>query len=122
MCLPVNLVFFKEFELADLSHHAYSVAQHCLACGLSFIGFIKHQRPKPKSANSGAESRHTTLSILCKIALYDSFVVRTGKHRSRFEAQIWRCSDDFFCVTSFFSSSLRSSHEGVSHVSFISLS
>lgn len=42
------------------------------------FSLIKHQGPVPKSANSGAENRHKTLSAPHIIALYESFVVRTG--------------------------------------------
>lgn len=56
---------------------------------LSLVGFIKHQSPAPKSANSGAESQHRPLSTPHIIALYESFVVRTGSTapdlRLRFE-------------------------------------
>lgn len=64
------------------------------------------QSPVPKSANSGAESRHRTLFTPHIIALYESFVVRNGSTDPN-EAEIWICSDDFFPATSFFSSSQR---------------
>lgn len=77
--------------------------------------------PLPKCANIGTEGRLRTLSVPHIIALYESFVVRTGSTDADLRLRFGDVHLIFFPATSFFSSSPKSSHEGVSHVSFISL-
>lgn len=78
-------------------------------------------KPTAKVCKHCAEGRLRTLSVPHIIALYESFVVRTGSTDADLRLRFGDVHLIFFSATSFFSSSPKSSHEGVSHVSFISL-
>lgn len=102
--------------LKDLFHlsHVYCIALHSLACGLIFIGFMKRQESSAKVCKFWWGEQAQKLNPFHLVVLYESSMGGTDPD---FGDQIF-----FFFATSFFSSSPRSSHEGVSHASFISLS
>lgn len=102
--LPVNLaclfiwqIFQGFWENVHLSHCVYSVAWLCLACELTFIGFlsIRVQCQSLLIPVHRADREAYPFHIQYNSPLW---VIRgqNRKHGSRFEAQIWRCSDDFF--------------------------